>query len=158
MLLLPTASHAVLAPTPPRRSVALPFLSAPRALDGTLVGDYGFDPLSIATPETLPRMRAAELRHGRLAMVATWGWPVAEGGLALAQRAVPVASVCSGVGCAVDSTEAGREAALQLAQIGVASNLYWGALFVMACAGELRARSLEGSVQARDSRDHGLHS
>ena len=84
-------------------------------------------------------MREAEVRHGRLAMVAAWGWPVAEVGFAVAQRLLPVSSVCSGDGCGVDRTEAGRQAALQLSDIGLISACYWGALLAAAVAGELQA-------------------
>ena len=99
----------------------------------------GFDPLGLATADNLQRMREAEVRHGRLAMVAAWGWPVAEVGFAVAQRLLPVSSVCSGDGCGVDRTEAGRQAALQLSDIGLISACYWGTLLAAAVAGELQA-------------------
>merc|ERR1711906_11718 len=38
---------------------------------GAMVGDKGFDPLGLASSE-------AELKNGRLAMLAAVGWPVAE--------------------------------------------------------------------------------
>jgi len=141
------AACGALLPNAPRQSLALPFIPAPLSLDGSLVGDAGFDPLGLATVESLPRLRAAELRHARLAMVATWGWPIAESGFWIAQKLVPVKSVCTGGGCYVDSTEGARQAALQLADIGVISVGYWGLLLAAAIAGELRARSLEGSGQ-----------
>ena len=75
-------------------SIALPFMPWPQALQQTAyVGDCGFDPLGLATTQNLPSMREAELRHGRLAMVATWGWPIGEGGLWLAQKLVPTSEV-----------------------------------------------------------------
>jgi len=44
-----------------------------------LVGNKGFDPLNCATTiETLKKYREAELKHGRLAMLAAAGWPVSE--------------------------------------------------------------------------------
>ena len=44
-----------------------------------LVGNKGFDPLNCATNiETLKKYREAELKHGRLAMLAAAGWPVSE--------------------------------------------------------------------------------
>jgi hypothetical protein len=44
-----------------------------------LVGNKGFDPLNCATNmETLKQYREAELKHGRLAMLAAAGWPVSE--------------------------------------------------------------------------------
>jgi Chlorophyll A-B binding protein len=42
-------------------------------------GDYGFDPLGIAnTKPKLKRMREIELKHARIAMLATVGWPISE--------------------------------------------------------------------------------
>ena len=47
--------------------------------DGKMAGDKGFDPLGFATTvERLRIYREAELKHGRLAMLAALGWPVAE--------------------------------------------------------------------------------
>jgi len=44
-----------------------------------LVGNKGFDPLGLATSmKTLKTYREAELKHGRLAMLAALGWPVSE--------------------------------------------------------------------------------
>jgi hypothetical protein len=43
------------------------------------VGNKGFDPLNCATSEAvLKSYREAELKHGRLAMLAAAGWPVSE--------------------------------------------------------------------------------
>lgn len=58
----------------------LPFgINAPKLLDGTLPGDVGFDPLGFAKSEkTLYWMRDAEVKHGRLAMLAAVGWPISE--------------------------------------------------------------------------------
>lgn len=144
VLAIAPSVQCYLAPSPnTRRSAALPFMPWPEALakaEPALVGDVGFDPLGIATKESLPRLRAAELRHSRLAMVATWGWPIGEGGLWLAQRLIPPSSVCTGSGCLVDQTAEGKQAALQLADIGLASEFYWGSLLAIAVWGELQAR------------------
>jgi hypothetical protein len=44
-----------------------------------LVGNKGFDPFNCATSlATLKQYREAELKHGRLAMLAAAGWPVSE--------------------------------------------------------------------------------
>lgn len=61
-------------------SKSLPFLPRPKLLDGTLPGDVGFDPFNLggADKATLLNMREAELKHGRLAMLAAVGWPLAE--------------------------------------------------------------------------------
>eukprot|EP00548_Thalassiothrix_antarctica_P004685 CAMPEP_0194145184 /NCGR_PEP_ID=MMETSP0152-20130528/15616_1 /TAXON_ID=1049557 /ORGANISM="Thalassiothrix antarctica, Strain L6-D1" /LENGTH=244 /DNA_ID=CAMNT_0038845293 /DNA_START=102 /DNA_END=836 /DNA_ORIENTATION=- len=70
-------------PKPPpvkKMSISLPFMEQPKLLDGTLPGDVGFDPLELAgeTKEDLIKMREAEIKHGRLAMLAAVGWPAAE--------------------------------------------------------------------------------
>ena len=47
--------------------------------DCVMVGNKGFDPLSLATSQDkLNEYREAELKHGRLAMLAAAGWPVSE--------------------------------------------------------------------------------
>ena len=120
-----------------RRSISLPFFYAPSYLDGVLPGDVGFDPLGFADETNLARMREAEVRHGRLAMVATWGWPVAELGLRIAQALVRPASVCTGNGCSVDATITG----LTLPTIALIGETYWTALLLAAVVGELRARN-----------------
>mmetsp|Transcript_6716 Transcript_6716/g.11289 ORF Transcript_6716/g.11289 Transcript_6716/m.11289 type:complete len:196 (-) Transcript_6716:1717-2304(-) len=59
------------------KSKALPFLESPPALDGSLIGDMGFDPLGFTeNVSTLGYMRSAELKHGRVAMLATVGFLV----------------------------------------------------------------------------------
>lgn len=63
----------------PVMSEAIPFLKRPAVLDGTLAGDVGFDPLGLAkNKEALWAYREAEIKHGRLAMLAAAGWPVSE--------------------------------------------------------------------------------
>merc|ERR1719201_906589 len=61
-------------------SKALPFMKRPQLLDGTLAGDVGFDPFNFAGDDkaNLINMREAEIKHGRLAMLAVVGWPLAE--------------------------------------------------------------------------------
>uniref|UniRef100_A0A7S0NH34 Chlorophyll a-b binding protein, chloroplastic n=1 Tax=Micromonas pusilla TaxID=38833 RepID=A0A7S0NH34_MICPS len=52
----------------------LPGTKPPPYLDGTMAGDYGFDPLRLgANQETLPYLQEAELMNGRWAMHATAG-------------------------------------------------------------------------------------
>jgi hypothetical protein len=54
----------------PTMSQALPFLTRPAALDGTLAGDVGFDPLGFSkSREDLMNFREAEIKHARLAML-----------------------------------------------------------------------------------------
>ena len=59
------------------KSQSLPFMDAPAALDGSLVGDVGFDPLGFTNTITdMKYVRAAELKHGRVAMLAVVGFLV----------------------------------------------------------------------------------
>jgi len=60
-------------------SQAIPFLKRPPALDGSMAGDRGFDPLGFTTTITelggdLNYVREAELMHGRMSMLATVGY------------------------------------------------------------------------------------
>mmetsp|Transcript_27656 Transcript_27656/g.36996 ORF Transcript_27656/g.36996 Transcript_27656/m.36996 type:complete len:247 (+) Transcript_27656:80-820(+) len=82
---------------PTERSKALPFLPRPINLDGSMVGDVGFDPFYLSSiPKdfsgfiqppsweekgipTLYWMREAELKHGRVCMLAWFGWLAADG-------------------------------------------------------------------------------
>ncbi|GMH91689.1 hypothetical protein TrVE_jg8140 [Triparma verrucosa] len=61
-------------------SLALPFTPTPSHLSKKKVpGNFGFDPLNFSASEgTLDYMRDAEIKHGRLAMLACVGWPFAE--------------------------------------------------------------------------------
>lgn len=66
-----------------RNAIQLGFLKKDSILaDGEasiIVGNKGFDPLNCATDiDTLKRYREAEIKHGRLAMLATVGWPFSE--------------------------------------------------------------------------------
>merc|ERR1719181_1242601 len=65
--------------TLPRKSQALPWLGAPAYLEA-LPGNADFDPLRLgsASPALLKYYREAELKHGRLAMLAAVGWPASE--------------------------------------------------------------------------------
>lgn len=72
---------AVPAPAGPLPAKWLPIgnVKTPRVLDGTLAGDVGFDPLGFSRSKNgLYWMREAEVKHGRLAMLAAVGWPLSE--------------------------------------------------------------------------------
>lgn len=63
----------------PSMSQSLPFMARPAALDGSMAGDVGFDPLGFAkSSEDLMNYREAEVKHARLAMLAAAGWPLSE--------------------------------------------------------------------------------
>ncbi|KOO33600.1 light-harvesting protein [Chrysochromulina tobinii] len=73
---LPTF-HAVSrtsAPLMQEKSKAIPFLKKPPALDGSMAGDIGFDPLQISDLVPLQWSREAELKHARVCMLAVAGW------------------------------------------------------------------------------------
>lgn len=64
-------------PKGPAMSASIPFLTQPKNLEG-MVGDIGFDPLGLATIFPAKFMREAELKHGRVAMLAVVGWLTSE--------------------------------------------------------------------------------
>ncbi|KAL9186490.1 hypothetical protein ACHAXT_005728 [Thalassiosira profunda] len=76
----PSSALAMVAtPTPGKYSQSLPFLRRPQHLTGQYAGDVGFDPLGLASnPEQLTYYREAEVKHGRIAMLAAAGWPLSE--------------------------------------------------------------------------------
>jgi len=61
-------------------SESLPFLPRPALLDQTMAGDVGFDPFNFAGVDAgkLYTRREAEVKHGRIAMLAALGWPLSE--------------------------------------------------------------------------------
>lgn len=50
----PSTSCATSSPVMMAKSVAVPFLESPAALDGSMVGDFGFDPLGLTENINLP--------------------------------------------------------------------------------------------------------
>ena len=65
-----------------KKSEALPFMEEPAHLAG-MVGNVGFDPLSLSTPQNIKWMRDAELKHGRMCMLAWTGYVAVDLGLKL---------------------------------------------------------------------------
>jgi hypothetical protein len=60
-------------------STKSPIAAAEVVLDGSLVGDLGFDPLGFArNKDELYLLREAEIKHSRIAMLAALGWPTSE--------------------------------------------------------------------------------
>merc|ERR1712127_877009 len=59
-------------------SDSVPFLKQPSNLDGSLPGDVGFDPLGFSEVFDVKILREAELKHGRIAMLAVLGYLVQE--------------------------------------------------------------------------------
>ena len=87
------------------RSASVPFLPRARALDGSYVGDVGFDPFYLSSipknfagfiqppswedTEGLPTlywMRESELKHCRVAMLAWFGWLATDGAFGVTLR------------------------------------------------------------------------
>lgn len=54
-------------------SPSVPFLKTPEALDGSAPGDIGFDPLGFSSLGDIRFLREAEIKHGRVAMLAAAG-------------------------------------------------------------------------------------
>jgi light-harvesting complex I chlorophyll a/b binding protein 1 len=88
------------------RSKSVPFLPRAKALDGSYVGDVGFDPFYLSsipkdfsgfiqppswedkgsTLPTLYWMRESELKHCRIAMLAWFGWLATDGAFGVTLR------------------------------------------------------------------------
>lgn len=98
-----------------QRSKAVPFLPRPKALDGSLAGDVGFDPFYLSSiPKnfagfiqppswepvegipTLYWMREAELKHCRVAMLAVVGWIATDFGFRLPFEQFSASNIPSG--------------------------------------------------------------
>jgi len=63
-----------------KKSEALPFMESPAHLEG-MVGNVGFDPLGLSTPQNIKWMREAELKHGRMCMLAWTGYVAVDLGI-----------------------------------------------------------------------------
>jgi len=75
------ASRVAAEPMMMAKSEALPFLEAPPACDGTMAGDVGFDPLGLSSYYSIKWMREAELKHGRVCMLAWLGYIATDAGI-----------------------------------------------------------------------------
>jgi len=65
----------------PEMSPAVPFLKYPYMLKGYVGEDKGFDPLGFSESTQMYFLREAELKHGRVCMLATVGWAAVDSGL-----------------------------------------------------------------------------
>jgi len=132
------ASRTVAAVKPlPKTSMSMPFMERPLALDGTVAGDVGFDPLGFAkTKQDLLNYREAEVKHARLAMLAAAGWPLSE----LWDKKI---AALFGLPAVVDN--AGRAPSILNGGLEKISPVYWIACLLLAGAidffGILKARA-----------------
>ena len=115
-----------------------------------MVGDKGFDPLGFANSiEKLRIYREAELKHGRLAMLAALGWPVAEelnGPLAKAfgMKSLLIASPVAVVaGNSMAAETLSRNPSLLNGGLGAISPIYWASVFAISAAIELYATKIQ---------------
>lgn len=110
----------------PKMSQSLPFFERPPLLDGTMAGDVGFDPIGFAkTDADLMNYREAEIKHGRLAMLAAAGWPLSE----LFDKKI---ATLLGMTPLVDASD--RAPSLLNGGLGKVSPLYWIGCLVAAAA------------------------
>jgi len=124
-----------------RMSQALPFVAAPKMLDGTLAGDVGFDPFGLAggTVDNLMYMREAEIKHSRLAMLAVIGWPLAE----LFDK--PIADT---LGLPTELTNKGLSPSLLNGGLDKIEPAYWVAVLALAGIVELESAKMQEQKKA----------
>jgi hypothetical protein len=122
----------------PSMSQSLPFMARPAALDGSYVGDVGFDPLGFAKNSAdLFYYREAEIKHSRLAMLAAAGWPLSE------LFDAKIANTF-GLNPVVDATD--RAPSVLNGGLGQISPVYW-----LACLGGAAAVEFVGFSQKNKS-------
>ncbi|GAB5353359.1 hypothetical protein AAMO2058_000030200 [Amorphochlora amoebiformis] len=128
----------------PRMSEALPFLKRPSTLDGSMVGDFGFDPLELAKDrETLTQYRLAEIKHARLAMLAAAAWPLQELGNPYLAEKLNLPSLVAETG--------GRSPSVLNGGLEQVSAAYWTAVVLLTIVIEtLGNDSWGGKVQPGD--------
>ena len=113
-------------PELPDMSMSMPFMARPAALTGELAGDVGFDPLGFAkSSEDLMNYREAEVKHGRLAMLAAAGWPLSE---------VLDKKIASAIGMAPLLDASDRAPSVLNGGLGKVSPFYWIGCLVAAAA------------------------
>ena len=124
------------------KSKSVPFMENPPALDGSMAGDVGFDPLNISSFLSIKWLREAELKHGRIAMMAWLGYVSVDCGL----RVLPVPEALEGVTAAT-----AHDASVE--QGGLSQMLLWFSLLEV-IDGIAIVQMLQGS--GREPGDFGL--
>jgi hypothetical protein len=126
--------------------------------DSGMVGDKGFDPLGFATSmEKLRIYKEAELKHGRLAMLAALGWPVAEelnGPLSkmMGLKSTLISSPLAVVGGDSLAGEAlTRNPSLLNGGLDTISPLYWFSVLAFGAATELYATKIQRRAGFRNT-------
>lgn len=124
------------APAPaPAASVALPFAEVPDYLNGLAIpGNDGFDPFNFGADGKIDKMREAEIKHSRLAMLAAAGWPISE-------RLDPVLAKLVNMPAALNAD--GTNPSLLTGGLDKISIFYWGAVLGAAAAIELKGLALK---------------
>jgi len=107
------------------KSEALPFLEAPAHCDGTFAGDVGFDPFNFGGLYSIKWMREAEIKHGRVCMLAFLGYVAVDCGIR-----VPYAPAVSSL-AAHDVTVKGGQMLLLLFVVGAFEALSYSAIAEM---------------------------
>lgn len=74
-------------------SAAVPFLPMSPALEGLPGEEEGFDPMGFSLAIDIRWLREAELKHGRVAMLATVGWISTDLGLRVPGDAFQVTTI-----------------------------------------------------------------
>ena len=64
------------------KSRSIPWKEAPAHLEG-MVGNVGFDPMGLSSPQNIKWMREAELKHGRMCQLAWFGYVSVDLGMKL---------------------------------------------------------------------------
>jgi len=62
------------------KSKALPFTESPAHLEG-MIGNAGFDPMGLSSPQNIKWMREAEIKHGRMCQLEWLGWVMVDLGV-----------------------------------------------------------------------------
>ncbi|CAJ1432205.1 unnamed protein product [Effrenium voratum] len=76
-----------------KMSAAVPFLPMSPALEGMPGEEEGFDPMGFSLAIDIKWLREAELKHGRVAMLATVGWIATDMGMRVPGEAFQISTV-----------------------------------------------------------------